>query len=213
MSRIHLVIPGDSVASLASAYGHFPGTIWNHPENAALKASRVNMNILAEGDAVFIPEIRPKREAVKVDKVHRFRRRGVPATFRLRLCRDGVPRSGLAYRLEFDGMTDAGTIDEDGVIEAFIPPSVREIRLYLGDSPAPHVLAVGRLEPETDLRGLQQRLQNLGFDVRVSAELDDATRTALATVQREAGLSATGEPDAPTREVVRKAHDRVGGAR
>lgn len=214
MGTTHTVRAGDSIASLAAAAGHFPNTVWNHPDNAGLKADRVNMNTLAIGDKVFIPEVRPKTVEIKTDKVHRFRRRGVPATFRLQLRRNGEPRKDTPYRLEFAGMIDAGTTDADGVIEAFVPPSVREIRLYVGNSKKARVLKVGHLEPASGPKGAQQRLRSLGYGATGSGDLDEVTRAAIAAFQRGADLEETGELDSDTQEEIRRAHDRVqrGGA-
>ncbi len=209
MSRTHTVKAGESIASLAAAAGHFPNTVWNHPDNASLKADRINMNTLAVGDRVFIPDARPKTVEVKTDKVHRFRRRGVPATLRLQLRRNGKPRKETPYRLEFAGMTDEGTTDADGILEAFVPPSVREIRLYVGNSKRARVLAIGHLEPATATEGLQQRLRNLGFDAPSSGELDAATRAAVAAFQRGAEFEADGDATDETIEAIRQAHDRT----
>lgn len=209
MGTRHTVRAGDSIASLAAAAGHFPNTVWNHPDNAGLKAERHNMNTLAIGDEVFIPDLRSKSVEIKTDKVHRFRRRGVPATFRLQLRRNGEPRKDTPYRLEFAGMTDEGTTDAHGVIEAFVPPSVREIRLYVGNSKRARVLRVGHLEPIHEAKGTQQRLRNLGFDAPSSGRFDDATRAAIAAFQRGADLEPNGEANAETREAIRCAHDRV----
>ena len=49
---------GDSIPSLAHDNGHFWETLWNHGDNAALKALRKTPNILMPGDEVFVPEIR-----------------------------------------------------------------------------------------------------------------------------------------------------------
>lgn len=213
MSTVHTVRAGESVASLAEESGHFPGTIWEHGENEALRTRRANMNILAEGDAVFIPDLRPKMLDAATGARHRYRRRGVPAVFRLQLLRDGKPRADLRYRLEIDGAEVDGVTDARGVLEVFVPPSVHEILLYLGDATRPRVLKIGRLEPADSLKGVQQRLLNLGHACAVTGALDDATHTALRGFQRVAEIPITGEPDAATLAALRTAHDEIGGAR
>lgn len=213
MSRIHRVSQGESVTSLAEASGHFPGAIWSHPENEGLRARRSNMNILAEGDLVFIPDLQAKSVPAATGKLHTYRRRGVPAMFRLQLLRNGKPRKNVRYRLEVLGALITGVTDERGVLEAFVPPSAQEIRLFVGKSTTARVLRVGRLSPADSTSGVQQRLRNLGYDCAVSGAVDEATRAALRAFQRGAGLKVTGEPDADTLAAVQRAHDEVGGER
>lgn len=213
MGKVYRVSGGDSVASVAEATGHFAGAIWSHPENAALRARRGNMNILAEGDELFIPDLDIKSVPAATDRVHRFRRRGVPAVFRLQLLRDGMPRRNLHYRLEIEGATIEGFTDERGVLEAYVPPSTREIRLFLDKARTARVLRIGGLEPVDSVAGVQQRLRNLGHDCPLSGSLDEPTRTALRAFQRHAGVTASGEPDADTQAALRRGHDEMGGAR
>ena len=63
MPTKHSIKSGDSVSSLAQSYGLFEQTIWQHSDNATLKALRPNMNILAPGDEVVIPDLEAKKES------------------------------------------------------------------------------------------------------------------------------------------------------
>jgi len=211
MGKIHKVKPGDTIASLSESYGHFPGTIWHHPENSDLRSKRDNMNILAEDDEVFIPEIENKTCVCPPQMRHRFRRVGVPALYRLQLLRNGKPRKNLKYLFALDGQTIEGVTDERGVIEIFIPPATPELTLFLGDEETPRIIKIGRLEPVDSISGLQQRLRNLGYDCAVSGTLDEPTRRALRSFQRRASLTVTGEADSETAAVLRRAHDNIGG--
>lgn len=211
MGKVHKVGEGDSVASLAEASGHLPDVIWSHPRNKALQVLRGNMNILAAGDEVYIPDLQVKSVLADTDKVHRFQRRGVPAIIRLQLLRNGKPRKHLRYRMEVSGAVIEGTTDERGVIESFVPPATREIRLYVGDSRKARVLKVGRLDPVDTVVGMQQRLRNLGHGCSASGAVDNATRAALRVLQRRVGLSETGEPDPETLAALLQAHDEIGG--
>lgn len=211
MGRQHRIRQGESVASLAAAAGHAPATLWQHPANAALREKRASMNVLSPGDEIFIPDVRAKSFGAETGKRYRFRLRGVPAVFRLRLLRDGEPRRDLAYRLEVAGAVIQGRTDARGVLVAHVPPDVREMRLFLDGERTPHLLRVGNLDPVDDISGLQQRLENLGVACVESGVLDDGTRSALRRFQRLVGLAETGEPDAETRRRLQEAHDRMGG--
>lgn len=57
MSTPHIVEQGEFLASIALKHGFRDWrVIWNHPDNAALKARRKNPNVLFPGDELRIPE-------------------------------------------------------------------------------------------------------------------------------------------------------------
>ena len=62
MSERHVGQPGDHVSRIAdeNGFGSWE-TLWDHPDNAELKAKRKNPNVLAEGDEVAIPEKKKKQ--------------------------------------------------------------------------------------------------------------------------------------------------------
>jgi hypothetical protein len=210
MGKIHKVIKGESVASLADATGHFPGTIWYHPENNKLRQLRDNMNILAEDDNVYIPELGFKAVPSATGLRHRFRRCGVPAIYRLQLLINGQPRKNLNYRMEVEGLVIEDSTDDNGIIEVFVPPSTREIRLFVGSEETPRILEIGMLDPSDTIAGMQQRLRNLGYDCPESGTLDENTRTALRSFQSDSEMIATGDPDTATISTLRRAHDEIG---
>ena len=49
----HTVQQGESVESIAHAAGHFWDTVWQHPDNAALRQLRRSPHVLLPGDVVF----------------------------------------------------------------------------------------------------------------------------------------------------------------
>lgn len=209
MTKIVIARSADSVARIAEAEGHFPATIWDHPDNRALREARTSMNVLAEGDRVAVPPIVPKEVECGTDARHRFRRRGVPARLRLQLNRDGVPRVGVQFRLEVAGATTEGQSDGRGIIEAWVSPRASRALLWLDGAAAAIELLIGALDPVTTLRGVQQRLLNLGYECPVHGELDPLTRAALQAFQRHADLEPSGELDPPTREKLLAEHDRM----
>lgn len=85
---------GDCINSIAFNHGFFWQTLWNHDANSVLKALRKNPNILQEGDVVYIPDLTLKQECGPTGTRHRFKLKGVPAKFRLRVLRaPGPPKS------------------------------------------------------------------------------------------------------------------------
>jgi N-acetylmuramoyl-L-alanine amidase len=209
----HVVKAGESVVSLAEKHGLFAPTIWDAPENAALKALRPDMNTLMPGDELFIPDLRRKAETVATDQRHKFRRKGVPARFRIQLYDFGEPRANQDFTLVIDKMTTIeGTSDGDGVVEATLPPGAQTGRLTIGEDEFVVELAFGQLDPLSEISGVQQRLTNLGYDCGVAdGEINSRTQAALRAFQlaQDEHLLVTGELDDATRERIGELHDAV----
>lgn len=157
----------------------------------------------------MVPPIVPKRVECETDARYRFRRRGVPARLRLQLQRDGTPRIGVRFRLEVDGTTTEGESDEQGIIGAWVSPRASRALLWLDGESEPLELLIGALDPVTTVRGVQQRLRNLGYECPDHGRLDPLTRAALQAFQRQADLPPSGEPDPPTCKKLLAAHDRM----
>jgi N-acetylmuramoyl-L-alanine amidase len=201
---------GDSVVKLATAAGFLPATVWNHPENAALKKRRAHMNVLMPGDVLYIPDREPKDSDAATDQLHTFVRKGVVALFRLQVFDVEEPRANQEYRLTLDGRQYEGTTDKAGVLEHFVPPGSERGELIIGPDNARIEILVGHLDPIDEITGLQKRLANLGYvDVVADGTMGPQTRTALAAFQRRFGLAETGEPDADTLEKLRAMHDDI----
>ena len=90
---------GDSVIKLSEQYGFAAETIWSDSANASLKKSRPDMNVLVPGDVVVIPDKKVKQEKRPTGKRHKFRRKGIPALFRLQLFDGDSPRKNQDYQL------------------------------------------------------------------------------------------------------------------
>jgi hypothetical protein len=85
MPTKHKVKQGECISSIAERYGLFPESIWEDPANAELKNKRKDPNILYPGDVVVIRDIKAKEESGDTEKRHRFRKKGVPATLRIKI--------------------------------------------------------------------------------------------------------------------------------
>ncbi len=198
---------GDSIPSLARSHGFFWETLWNHAENAALKEKRSDPNLLAAGDRVFIPERTTKWEPAGTEERHRFKLLGDPVRFVLQLRRFGEPRKNEPYVLRVGRELIEGTTDGQGKLETFIPGDAKSALLLLRGGAEKTPLRISRLDPVTELSGVQQRLLNLGYDCRSeSGKLDPATQNALRRFQAAQELEVTGEPDAATQAQLEKLH-------
>jgi len=203
---MHTVNRGDSIPSLAHDNGHFWETLWNHPQNAELKALRKTPNILNPGDEVFIPELRLKNVSKGTDATHKFERKGVPAKIRMQLMMLGEPRKNEPYSLVLDDKTIDGTTDGDGFLEAFIRPNCPGGTLILTNTGEEIPISLGHLNPIDTVSGVRQRLSNLGFYCGDGDEVDDATKVALSQFQGAHGLPKTGEIDDATRSKLQSLH-------
>jgi hypothetical protein len=205
----YVVKQGDCVESLAVTTGHFWQTLWNLPENAALKAARGSPNLLLPGDQLYVPEIRPIEVDAVTEERHRFVRKGVPSKLRLRIMQGNQPRGSEPYQLVIDGTASQGTTDTDGWIEINMPPDAQSGELVVGpDALTRQVfpLDLGGMDPITEITGVQKRLRNLGYPCDATGEIDDETRSALAMFQVSVDLEASGELDQTTRQTLKEAH-------
>ena len=67
------VSPGDCFASIAKANGFFNyRTLYDHADNAALKAKRINPNQLVEDDVVRVPDKRQKWLPLQLDGTKKY---------------------------------------------------------------------------------------------------------------------------------------------
>lgn len=204
----HVVKIGECLNSIADQYGFFPGTIWDHPDNAAIKARR-QPGVLGEGDVLVVPDAGQKAASVATDARHCFKRRGVPALFRLQLLAGGEPRAGLPFSLDLGGSAVSGATDSHGWIRAWIPPGIKSAGLTVGEGQDEehYQIDFGQLEPVDTVKGVQARLKNLGFDCEVTGELDEATEAAIELFQEEIDHpDPSGELDEFTRRQLEARH-------
>ena len=201
------VSQGDSIPSLAKENGFFPDTIWNHPENADLRAKRKSQNQLFPGDEVFIPELRKRTESRGTDATHKFKRKGVPAKISMQMMMLGQPRKNEPYVLIIDGQTFNGTLDGSGKLEQFIPPNAKGGQLLLSGGKEVIPIQLGFLNPVNELSGAQQRLNNLGFMCgNEDGDLDDQTQEAIRKFQERNKLNVTGQLDDATKGKLQELH-------
>lgn len=189
-----IVQAGDSIPSIAKDNGFFWQTVWNHPQNADLKASRKNPNQLVRGDEVFVPDLTTKGVERSTESKHRF-------------VRKGDPRANEEYVLELDGKLTKGKTDGEGKLEEVIPPNARGGKLLLRGGKEVIPIKLGHLDPVEELTGVQQRLNNLGISCGPEdGQPGDRLTQALKKFQAKYKLQVTGEPDAATRAKLKDLH-------
>jgi hypothetical protein len=191
---------GDCLSSVAYAHGFFPDTIWNHPDNADLKQLRKDPNVLMPGDLLVIPDKDLKALSKPTEQKHKFRKKGVPAKFKVRLLKNGQPRKNEKYRLIIDGLAEDGRTDGDGFVAKPLPPDAQEGRLIVGeaDRKETFVFRFGCVNPIDTDEGVAGRLHDLGYAV------GEDNRGALRKFQADNGLPINGEADAATRNKLKE---------
>jgi len=203
----YTVRQGDSIASIAEQNGFLWETIWNHGNNAGLKAKRSDPNVLLPGDEVFIPEKGQKQVDKPVDARHRFTRKGVPHKLKVKLTTADEARAGEAYTLVVGDQVLHGTLDGDGAFEHDVPGDAKTAQLILSGGDEIVNLRVGGLDPVSETSGAQQRLKNLGYDVGgEQGTIGDKTRAALRAFQDRNKLPVTGELDGATKAKLQEVH-------
>jgi hypothetical protein len=201
----HTVAAGECLESIAFQYGFFAATVWDHPENQALRATR-DSAVLRPGDIVFVPDLRTKEGPCATGARHVFRRRGVPSRFRVQIVdRDdgagatGRPRAGVHYRVVFDGGVAElrGTTDSQGRIDHPMSPDAHVAEVFIGDDVLHFDL--GRLDPVDEEGSLVARLHGLGYLEDTEEASGARLANALRSFQRAAGLDPSGAADGATR--------------
>ena len=203
----YIVKQGDCISSIAFKYGFFPDTIWNDSKNSKLKQDRKDPNVLLPGDEVYIRDKEEKEESCASEERHSFRRKGVPEIFNIQFKINDEPRANEAYVIDIDGELSEGQTDENGIAEIWIPPNAKKGKISFRDTGEEYELELGELDPITEISGVQQRLQNMGFyegpiDGKMSEELEQAIRI----IQERNDLEPTGKLDETTRDMIQEEH-------
>jgi hypothetical protein len=180
-----------------------------------LKKLRGNAHILFPGDEVAIPN-----KLARVANVYggeaEFVLLTAPEVLRVRFAEaeatDGEP---VLFRATPDAGSDCfeGELGADGTMEIELPPDTTKVTVELfcgeGDDPfTTYELAIGEMDPVTEVTGVQARLANLGYyDGVVNGELGPATKAAIVRFRREYGLRLSEEIDGHLRNALIWVHD------
>lgn len=223
----YVVRDGDCISSIAKSHGFFWETLWNNPGNSELKQVRKNPNVLLPGDRVTVPEKTRKDEDCAPEQRHRFRRKGEPSKIRFQLLRSPAdfllddtqaqrdmtdqPWGDVPYKVIIDGEEFEGVSDSAGFVECAIPGDAKEGKIIIkpGEPDERTIdLMLGALSPITELAGVVERLENLGFQCGDDEpeEVTPQLRSALGLFQEQNDLEVTGQPDEATRDKLVQVH-------
>jgi peptidoglycan hydrolase-like protein with peptidoglycan-binding domain len=104
---------------------------------------------------------------------------------------DGKPRPNLSYILKADGETFEEKTDSDGKIEHSLQPTTKQATLIVDGRQI--TLNIEALDNSKELKGAQQRLNNLGYDCGpANGVMSARTKQAIQKFQSEHGLKVTG---------------------
>jgi Putative peptidoglycan binding domain len=214
----HTVVDGENILLIAKQAGFRNWrTIFDHPKNEAFRQNNPDPYSIHTGDSVWLPEKTPRSSfQCETDKEHRFVVKTLKALLYLVLeTNDDIPYANRKYEIWIDGQqygTEERHTSADGMIKTEIPvvPEL-ELRVWFeGDTDAPTIYTVrtGDLDPIDTIEGIQDRLNNLGYDCgEEHGEIGSETEAALQAFQSDFGLTSTGELDDATRRTLQKEHD------
>jgi N-acetylmuramoyl-L-alanine amidase len=197
------------MSSLAAKKGLFVAQIFEHPANAQLSTVRGDPNILLPGDRVTIPPFEEKGLDRPTELRNKFVLLGEPVFLRIQVLDRDIPLGGQPFTLVVGGVTIQDTTQPDGTIEARIPPDATSglLRVGTGADLVQFTLKLGALSPVASNKGVQQRLQNLGFDCGpIDGAIGARTRAAIRNFQTKVGLVADGILSPETRAALKDAH-------
>jgi hypothetical protein len=203
---IHTVRQDECVTKLADRFGFTPSTIWN--ANADLASARASMNILAPDDRLTIPMRTPRVEPALVAHRYTVKRLEAMTWLRIRfLDVNGNARSEVPYLLSIERQCERPFADiaerttSEGFVIQRIPADTSTARITLdGDEEQEiYLVHLSRLDPASVPRGIQARLNNLGYGCgEEDGEFGPATRRAIRYFQQDQLLTPSGEADAAT---------------
>lgn len=201
MGTHYTIQPGDYLPRIAEQNGFFDfHTIWDHAENAALRAKRKNPNVLAPGDDLFIPDKVLRMDARATDSAHRFRIKRTKNLLRLML-EDlyGKPVANAPCELTVDGQLFRVVSGGDGRIEQEIPLLAQSAEIVVTDGATPLkgvrlVVQIGQLDPVDQPSGQKARLSNLGYYLGALDGDDEAAfKSAVEEFQCDHKLAVDGD--------------------
>lgn len=201
----HLVQQGECLSSLAARYRFSSWQrLYEDPQNAELKKTRSNPNVLAPGDQVVIPDIDVKSVPVPTEHSHVFKVRIPKVKLRVAIVdRSGKPYAGKRFIVNTSTSELRGTTAPDGMVEVRVPAveSAARLRVWLArqdDDAVPTIdreLTIGHIDPINAISGVQGRLSNLAYNCTITNEVDDKLLSAVRSFRAKHGLPEIDRPE------------------
>ncbi|MFZ4573572.1 MAG: PGRP and LysM peptidoglycan-binding domain-containing protein [Phycisphaerales bacterium] len=216
MGTPYTVQQGDCLSTIAADHGFTSWrTVYEAPENAAFRKLRPDPNLIYPGDVIEIPERESRDEAAPTEQKHTYKSAKPGVMVRI-VVRDsvGAPLPYKKFLIRIDGAEPVeGTSGADGLVEARIPPGARSGTLEVWmDNTAERPsfkwpLRLGELDPLETVSGLQQRLNNLGFNPGpIDGIQGPLTTGAVKAFQAAFGLGVDGIVGPQTRGKLKELH-------
>lgn len=203
MAKNHIVKEGEHISCIAeqNGFAHFR-TIWDRPENAALRAQRNDdPHVLLAGDVLFIPDRESKHDTAPTTTTTVFQVDKDVLMLRLRLLdldNRQLSRETMCIvkTVRFD-FANRVFPDEKGIIEEEpIPRCLRQAEVLVARSEFPKVdLKIGSLDPPDTISGQRARLNNLGYPAGFSQFESNQFTWAVEEFKCDQKLRPVGEQD------------------
>jgi hypothetical protein len=211
MPTNHIVQSGECLSLIAANYGFTSWkTIYDAPANADFRRKRPNPNVIYPGDVLVIPDRDYRTEPNRgTEKRHSFRLKGEKWVFRIAMKdENGGGIEGEPFQFQVAGAPLVqGRTGPKGLIEVPVQAAARSATLkFLGERLD---VRFGMLDPISTVKGVQERLNNLGFNSgAVDGIVGPITRKAVYAFQTtQPDLRATGDIDDVTRARLLQIHD------
>jgi hypothetical protein len=200
MAQHHTVEQGEHLPAIAQKYGFGSyKTIWEHDQNASLRETRKNPNILQPGDTIFIPDKEAKTVEIDGGKSFRFRVKMDKVKLRLLVAElYGNPLANAECEVRVNGKTETVVTGEDGVLEIKVPATTKDAELIVRDKQSTLdgifiPLQVGHLDPVEEKTGQIARLNNLGYFAGPADKIEEKLLvSAIEEFQCDHGLKVDG---------------------
>ena len=215
--RAHIVEQGDCISKIAFEMGYTWKQIWNHSENRQLKRLRKDPNVLMPGDVVVLPDKKKKDKKKATGSKHGFQRNKDQSKLKIRLLVDGEPiknktcsffESGTE-RLRMGRTNADGVVEIEGESEFPVLSKATYAALRVGEEPNStlYEFNIGYLNPHDDTTGVQQRLNNLGYNCgAVDGNVGERLESAIRWFQRSNEMEDNGEIDKKFQKKLKDIH-------
>lgn len=207
----HTVKQGECLSIIARQHGFGVDTLWNHPDNEALREKRKSPNVLYPGDVIAIPDKEQKQLKVTPNATHQFQVKAKPPELRLRVLAGGKPVKGVPYTVAVDGVEHepktAKKTDGAGMVIAKVGHAAEAATVAIAKQGTTYEVTLGHLDPITEATGIEARLRQLGYHPEpVALEPESFFSLAIWLFQNNHDLVPTGAIDDATIAELKKAY-------